>query len=133
MAPIDEAAWFSGAATTLGDRIEGAREASGMTQADLSRRLGVKLRTVQSWEEDQSDPRGNRMQMLAGMLNVSLRWLLTGEGDGMEVPAVQGDLSGTARVALADLSRMRAQMLELSQEAGRLEQRLRGLMRTDAA
>ena len=37
---------------TLGDRIAAGREAIGLTQKDLARRLGVKLKTVQSWETD---------------------------------------------------------------------------------
>ncbi|PTE20375.1 helix-turn-helix domain-containing protein [Cereibacter changlensis] len=126
------AGWFSEATATFGDRMAGAREAAGLSQEDLARRLGVRLKTVQAWEDDLSEPRANRLQMMAGMLNVSLRWLLTGEGEGLEGPSHPGALTGKARDALAELSRMRAQMLALAQEMGHLEKRMRGLMREEA-
>lgn len=121
--------WFSETAATLGDRIAGAREAAGMTPADMARRLGVRLRTVQAWEDDQLDPRANRLQMLAGMLNVSLRWLLTGEGDGLDAPVSRPDALPAAAPLLAELARMRAQTLVLAKDMGHLEKRLRTLLR----
>ena len=41
--------WFGPEAATFGDRVAGARENAGMSQIELSRRLGVKLVTLQSW------------------------------------------------------------------------------------
>ena len=70
--------WYGPDAATFWDRVLGAREKAGMTQAQLSRRLGIKLATLQAWEEDRSEPRANKLQMLTGMLNVSLPWLLSG-------------------------------------------------------
>lgn len=131
MAEDEAAGWFSEATATFGDRMAGAREAAGLSQEDLARRLGVRLKTVQAWEDDLSEPRANRLQMMAGMLNVSLRWLLTGEGEGLEGPTLPGALPGKARDALAELSRMRAQMLALAKEMGHLEKWMRGLMRED--
>ncbi|OYX23007.1 MAG: hypothetical protein B7Z10_12180 [Rhodobacterales bacterium 32-66-7] len=66
---------------TFGDRLLAAREAAGLGQAELATKLGVRDKTLAAWEEDLAEPRGNRLQMLAGMLNVSLRWLMTGIGD----------------------------------------------------
>lgn len=123
--------WYSGEVATFGDRLAGAREAAGMSAEDLARRLGVRVATLRQWEEDLSDPRANRLQMLAGMLNVSLRWLLTGEGDGLDGPATPGTLTPTAQSTLADLARMRAQLLALSQEMGQMEKRLRTMLRED--
>ena len=111
-------AWFSAQVATFGDRLAGAR-------------LGVRLTTVQAWEEDAAEPRANRLQMLAGMLSVSIRWLLTGEGDGLEAPAVPGTLDEQALEALADLARMRAQMLALAQDMAQMEHRLHHLMRRE--
>ena len=38
-------------------------------------------------ENDLTEPRANKLQMLAGVLNVSIMWLLTGEGQGLDDPA----------------------------------------------
>jgi len=133
MAETPKEGWFSEATATFGDRLAGAREASGMSQKDLARRLGVRLKTLQAWENDMTDPRANRLQMVAGMLNVSLRWLLTGEGDGLEEPSAKGVLGNDARGALSDLARLRAQTLVIVTEMGHLEKRMRKLLREDVA
>ena len=73
--------WFDPDATTFGDRVAGARERAGMTQAEMAKRLGVKLKTLKGWEDDLSEPRANKLSMMAGLLNVSLLWLLSGEGE----------------------------------------------------
>ncbi|MGO4909051.1 multiprotein-bridging factor 1 family protein [Pseudorhodobacter sp. W20_MBD10_FR17] len=127
MPDMDQSEWYSAEAATFGDRLAAAREAASLTPEALARKLGVKLATIQNWENDHSEPRANKLQMLSGLLNVSMRWMLTGEGDGVEapVPATNDDL----QKALADLARMRAQALALSQDMGHLEKRLRGLMR----
>lgn len=117
------AGWFSDEAATFGDRLEGAREASGMTQEALARRLGVRLTTLQAWENDAAAPRANRLQMLAGMLNVSLMWLLTGEGDGLSgPPAAPAHMGGSA--ILAEVRALRAGLSGLDGRLERLEQRL---------
>ena len=69
---------------TLGGRLLRAREASGMSEAALARRIGVKTSTLTAWESDRSEPRANKLSMVAGMLNVSLQWLLFGVGPSPE-------------------------------------------------
>ncbi|RUS58581.1 helix-turn-helix domain-containing protein [Pseudorhodobacter sp. E13] len=128
MTDENSADWYSADAATFGDRVAAAREAAGLTAAALARQLGVKLETVQNWENDHSEPRANKLQMMSGMLNVSMRWLLTGEGDGIDSPNAGFDNSDLTK-ALADLARMRAQALALSQDMGHLEKRLRAMIR----
>ncbi len=65
---------------TLGERICKARDASNLSTAQLARRLGIKTSTLQSWESDRSEPRSNKLVLLAGILNVSPTWLLVGRG-----------------------------------------------------
>ena len=114
-----EGDWYDPEATTFGDRLSGAREAAGMSQAALARRLGVKPTTLRSWEEDRAEPRANRVQMLSGLLNVSLVWLLTGEGDGVQMgEAVDGGL-------LRDLEGARRDALRLADRLQGLENRIR--------
>ena len=82
----DEIDWYGPEAATFGDRVAAAREQTGMTQAMLAKRLGVRLATLRGWEEDLSEPRANRLSMLAGLLNVSMMWLINGEGEGVDAP-----------------------------------------------
>lgn len=81
-----DAEYYSDAAATLGDRIAAARQKSSLTQAGLAARLGVGAKIVSAWENDRSEPRANRLAMLSGMLGVSVAWLLTGRGEGVEPP-----------------------------------------------
>jgi len=128
----DDFDWFGPDAATFGDRVAGAREAAGMTQAQLARRLGVKKSTLSGWEQDLSEPRANKLSMMAGLVNVSIMWLLTGEGDGMTGPAVdtQGapDFSGI----LAELREIRAAMRANTERTARLEKKLRQLLQQES-
>ena len=81
---IDDLDWYGPETATFGDRLSAAIEKSGMTQKLVAKRLGIKLVTLKSWEQDVSEPRANRLSMLAGLLGVSVMWLLHGEGDGVE-------------------------------------------------
>lgn len=67
--------------TTLGGRILTAREASGLSTHEVVRRLGVKPTTYEAWETDRSEPRANKLVALAGILNVSPPYLLSGLGN----------------------------------------------------
>jgi len=116
--------WFDPEATTFGDRLAGARDAAGMSQKDLARRLGVKLKTLKGWENDLSEPRANRLSMLAGMLNVPLGWLLTGMGDGPDAPS-DAVLPDDATKMLTELRDLRAHIVNTSERLGRLEKSLR--------
>ena len=117
---------YSNAHATFGDRLAAARETIELTQGQLAKRLGVKKTTIANWEDDRSEPRSNRLQMLAGVLNVSLIWLMTGEGEGVLI--VDSELNATAEEALRELSAIRAEQRRLAERAGRLEKRLRGLL-----
>lgn len=96
-----------------------------MGQAELARRMGVKAKTIRSWENDQAEPRANKLQMLAGVLGVSIMWLLTGRGDGIDGPFVESAISEDTSAILKDLRRIRAEQAQLSDALGRLEKRLR--------
>ena len=63
---------------TLGQRISAARERADLTTAQLARRLGVKTRTLTSWERDETSPRTNRLLTLSQMLGVAPTWLVEG-------------------------------------------------------
>nr|WP_272007059.1 helix-turn-helix transcriptional regulator [Roseovarius sp. ZX-A-9] len=120
--------WYHPDATTFGDRLAGAREQAGMTQGELAKRLGVKKKTMEDWENDHSEPRANRLSMMAGLLNVSISWLLTGQGDGPSEPE-GAVLSRTASGLLSEVREISVQMRLASERLVRVEKELQALMR----
>lgn len=108
---------------TLGGRIVSAREAVGLTTAQLARRLGVKSVTLQNWETDRSEPRSNKLFMLAGLLNVSPTWLINGLG---EPPSEDLDASD-------DRTALREQLVDIRNQLQRLGDSIdRAIVRLDA-
>jgi HTH-type transcriptional regulator, cell division transcriptional repressor len=130
----DPTDWYADTHATLGDRLAAAREAAGLGQADLATRLGVRAKTLRDWENDQSEPRANRLQMLAALLGVSLRWLLTGQGDDVAPPgAAPAPQDADLRAALAELRQLRADLGQANERLGRLEKSLRRALETEVA
>ena len=124
---LDDAGWFSDETATFGDRLAGARDALGLTQQDLAARLGVKLATVLDWENDLNDPRANKLQMLSGVLNVSMSWLLTGKGVGLEVP--ENSVPEDIESILDEMRQTRSEMSALVSRLAGLESRLKSALR----
>jgi len=61
---------------SIGQRIQKARIACGMSQTELARKLSVKPQSVQHWERGTSRPKTGRIQQLAQTLDVQPSWLL---------------------------------------------------------
>jgi len=127
-----EDGWYDPDATTFGDRLAGAREQSGMSQSQLAKRLGVKLKTLKAWENDLSEPRANKLSMMAGMLNVSLLWLLSGEGPAPNAPEDAAQLSPDVSEMLTEIRDIRAQVALSADRLGRLEKALRAKLKEEA-
>lgn len=111
--PDNDANELSYSDDTLGGRIAHAREAMGLSAAQLARRLGIKTPTLAMWESDRAEPRANRLIMLAGLLGVSPGWLLTGEGDA---PAFDPKDR--------DLRQVRLELLRFRDEAAAMTRRI---------
>lgn len=125
----DQDDWYSNETATFGDRVAAGREAIGLTQSDLARRLGVKLKTVRAWEEDLTEPRANKLQMLSGVLGVSLMWLLNGEGEGLEPPDEQlAPLNMDAKSVLLELRQISGELDRSADRILRLEKQLKTLL-----
>ncbi len=119
---------FTEDAATLGDRLALARDRQGLTQAQLARRLGLRVQTIRNWENDRSEPRANKLQMLAGILNVSMVWLLTGEGAGAPHAAVETENAPLElSEALSEIRDLRLLQNQIADRLARLEKRLRTL------
>lgn len=104
----------------LGPRIRVAREHAGLSISETARKLGVTEDTLEAWEAGKEEPRANRLQMLAGLLNVSLPWFLEGrEGEYM---AARGDAGDEG--LRADLAEIRARLEEIQLLVAKAEKRL---------
>ena len=64
---------------TLGNRIATLRKQIGMTQEELSAKLGVSAQAVSKWENDLSCPDIMLLPSLAKLLHTSVDALLSGE------------------------------------------------------
>lgn len=120
--------WYGPDAATFGDRVAAAREQAGLSQEALAKHLGVRLNTLKDWEEDLSEPRANRLSMLAGLLNVSMMWLINGEGEGIDAPVDPAQEATEMSELLVEMRALRSDMLKKAEQVGRLEKQMRRLM-----
>jgi transcriptional regulator with XRE-family HTH domain len=104
-------------ANDVGSRMAEARVAAGRTQAEIANQLGVKASTVAKWEHGSASPRSNRLASLAGILGVSLSWLIVGHGDE---PTSTDDLD-EIKVAL---NRVQSQLVDTLNEVDVLAARI---------
>lgn len=65
---------------TLGQRIKAARKARGITQVQIKNACGISSGNLSEIENDKVSPTSNALLALKRILNVSVDWLLTGEG-----------------------------------------------------
>lgn len=118
--------WFAAHATTFGDRLTGAREQSGMDQEEFALKLGIDVATLIGWEEDLAEPGAAMLPRMSGVLNISLRWLLTGEGDGPEGPDTADGRASIALGALkAEVAGLRAALQSAMERLEAIDDRLR--------
>jgi transcriptional regulator with XRE-family HTH domain len=122
--------WYGPDAATFGDRLAAARDNAQMTQAQMARRLGIKASTLRSWEQDTSEPRANHLSIMAGVLNVSMMWLMNGEGEGLDAPNSE-EVSVDANIAavLRDMRDLRVTISRSGEQLARLEKRLRAALK----
>jgi len=118
---------------TLGGKIQDARENLGLSLAQASRRIGISSETLANWEHDRSEPRANKLIILAGVLNVSPGWLLT-LGDSSFSDLAVTDMSETAALAqkIERLISLQAQTIELLYDLQSETRRVQGLIDDDA-
>ena len=126
---IDELDWYGPETATFGDRLSAAIEKSGMTQKLVAKRLGIKVATLKSWEQDISEPRANRLSMLAGLLNVSIMWLLHGEGDGVEHSDNETQVTPEINDLLFEVRALQTGLLSSADKLAKLEKQLRSKLK----
>ena len=117
--------WYGPDKATFGDRLVAAREKSNLSQQDLAKRLGVKNSTIKSWENDNSEPRANRLSMLAGLLNISIAWLICAEGSGVEQPEKSYVTPDYLQESLKELMALKVNLLKNVDRINIIEKKLR--------
>ena len=79
---------------TLGEKIKEARKQSGLSQEQLSEKLGISRSAVAKWETDKGIPDIENLKSLSNLLGVSIDYLLdNGENIDKSVIKEQIDLS----------------------------------------
>ena len=126
---IDDLDWYGPETATFGDRLSAAIEKSGMTQKLVAKRLGVKIATLKSWEQDISEPRANRLSMLAGLLGVSIMWLLNGEGDGVEHSDNETQVTPEINDLLFEVRALQTGLLSSADKLAKLEKQIRSKLK----
>ena len=124
LTPLDSEIDYTDEVATFGDRLTAAREAKGLTQKGLSEKLGVKKKVIEAWENDRKEPRGNRIQMLAGLLNVSLIWLINGESEESEAVSHSANTQIAINDTLGEIAVLRESLSAAVDRLDRLENRL---------
>ena len=117
--------WYGPDKATFGDRLVAAREKSNLSQQDLAERRGVKNSTIKSWENDNSEPRANRLSMLAGLLNVSITRLISAEGSGVEETEKSYETPDYLQEALKELMALKVNLLKNVDRINIIENKLR--------
>ena len=117
--------WYGPDKATFGDRLVAAREKSNLSQQDLAKRLGVKNSTIKSWENDNSEPRANRLSMLAGLLNVSITWLISAEGSGVEGTEKSYETPDYLQEPLKELMVLKVNLLKYVDRINMIENKFR--------
>ena len=112
--------------STLGERICNARQEAGLTLSLASHLAGVKASTLRDWERDRSEPRVNKLVVLAGIFGVSPTHLLAEEGNSSN-PAVitKGRHDKIMNLLNDEISEIARQQIELTQRLGEISKLLK--------
>lgn len=65
----------------IGDRIKQAREATGVSQAALAKRINQAQTTISSWERGRTEPTREDVARVATALDISVSEIESGEGE----------------------------------------------------
>ena len=105
--------------TTLGERLQKARESAGLSLAMASHLAGVKPTTLRDWERDRSAPRVNKLVNLAGILGVSPTHLMAEEGQSDNPASTsRGRQEKLLNQLRAEISDIEAKQKELTARLG---------------
>ena len=116
------------AETTTGSRIETTRNQLGLSPSQLARRVGVKRKTLENWENDRSEPRADKLLKLSGVLQVPIVWLITGDvppsSDHSPASPETARIAQKLERAVAMQRDLAALLIEVSADVARLQRAL---------
>ena len=87
----------------IGERLKEIRKKLGITQGELASLIGVSETTVWNWENGRREPRSTEINKLAGVLGVSVSYLL-GETDVNHENIKKGSFQPVVEVPVLDAS-----------------------------
>jgi transcriptional regulator with XRE-family HTH domain len=120
--------YYSDDVTTFGERLAAARQVQKLEQHELAQRLGVRSKTIDNWENDRSEPSANRLQILAGLLSVSVAWLLTGVGVGLSGPSDTKEGTGNVEQILVEMQMISKGLAAATRRLTHIEKQVRNLL-----
>lgn len=89
--------------TVFGERLRTAREALGLSQAQVAQKLGISQASYGAWERDPVALRPDQIELLTDILNVSVETLLGKEEKQGRRP---GGPTGKVRRVFEEVSRL---------------------------
>ena len=73
---------------TLGEKLKEARKQAGLSQEQLSGKLGVSRSAVAKWETDKGIPDVDNLKVLSQLLGVSIDYLLD-DGEDLDKSVIK--------------------------------------------
>lgn len=104
---------------TIGQRIRALRRSNKLTQAQLAKIAGVSSPAVTEWEKDSYSPKAASLEAMAHYFQVSIEYLLTGQGD--KAAATREDSLGFNNVRLVNAPLRKIPLLDFVQAGAFLE------------
>ena len=93
----------------LNQRIRLLRQARGLSQVELAKRLGVTKQSVSNWENDNIQPSIEMLKQLAQVFSVSTDYLLGLEHtDALDISGLSPEVAGHPRQLVDDLRAARS-------------------------
>jgi transcriptional regulator with XRE-family HTH domain len=89
----------------ISGRLRMARQRSGLSGAEVSRKLGLTRASVSQWETGLTEPKGANIRNLARIYGVSIEWLQTGRGPAQIGPELTqlNPMAEGSRIDLDDI------------------------------
>ena len=109
-------------AVAMGRRIAEFREKRGLNQSDLAKALGIKVQSVQQWENGQTQPRPEKLPEIAAVLECSVHALTSDDAEHRFDEAVPLRGKAPKRIPLISSAPAGAPMDEFDQRIAELRE-----------